>query len=237
MERLVNAGRARNAYAILGLQSRAQLESTYGEATADAILSGLSQEVFLRVGDQPSVEYVRDRLGRVQNERQVQGPTDLVTRGITGRRVKFTQTTLEENYQIGEDEVQQFQPGEAIVVTQEDWSRGRLYQLEEVRQVLDEWHLDRSTPSTDSPLETSYKTNGTGEDSQEDAARQEDQRVDTQASSSDEEAKPETEQAQATTGPETEGGTATTDNGDEQSTMEEPAEDAVDGSESTGKDD
>lgn len=139
VERLVNAGRAQNAYGIIGLQSKAQLEGTYGEAEASSILSGFTQEVFLRVGDEASVEYVRTRTGRVQKERLTQGPNTWLGRNLTGRSVVFNQTTTEEEYQVSEAEIQQFDPGEAIIMQRDGWRRGKLYMLEEVQQELDRW--------------------------------------------------------------------------------------------------
>ena len=63
MDALVATGRARRTQAILGLQSLSQLAQTYDDDTVDALLSGLTQEVFLRSGDERTVEYVRSRLG------------------------------------------------------------------------------------------------------------------------------------------------------------------------------
>lgn len=74
LERLINAGRAYNCYAILGVQAVPQLHDTYGKDKADSLLSGLAQEIHLRVG-QGSVEYCRQRIGRERVKRNV-GPDD-----------------------------------------------------------------------------------------------------------------------------------------------------------------
>ncbi|SIS19282.1 type IV secretion system DNA-binding domain-containing protein [Natronorubrum thiooxidans] len=148
IERLVNAGRAQNAYGIIGLQSKAQLEGTYGEADASSILSGFTQELFLRVGDEASIEYVRTRTGRVRKERLTQGPNTWMGRNLTGRSVVFNQTTTEEEYQISEEEIQRFDPGEAIVMQRNGWRQGKLHMLEEVQDEIDQWK-DRSSSNDD----------------------------------------------------------------------------------------
>lgn len=148
VERLVNVGRARGAYGILGLQSMTQLHNTYGEAEGEAILSGLAQEVLLRPGDQASVDHIRSRTGRRQRKRLVQGPSSFIGQQLTGRTAMFNQVTTEEEYQLSEMELQQFKPGEAVVMLQETWRRGRLYRIDEeiaggrgitVRDVLAQW--------------------------------------------------------------------------------------------------
>lgn len=139
VERLVNVGRARNAYAVLGLQSVSQLESTYGEQAARSILSGLPQEVLLRPGDGRTTDYVRTRVGRTLEEREVAEPTETIQRehsGETGRRPETT-TISEQEYQLSEAELQQFRAGDAVVIQQDDWHRGRLYRLEDVSATPD----------------------------------------------------------------------------------------------------
>lgn len=70
LERLVNAVRAYNCYAILGVQAITQLWDTYGRDKADILLSGLIQEIYLRVGQGP-VDYRHKCLGRERVERTV----------------------------------------------------------------------------------------------------------------------------------------------------------------------
>lgn len=153
IERLVNAGRARGAYGILGLQSKAQLDAAYGEAEADSILSGLTQEVLLRPGDQATVEYVRNRIGREQRVRRVQGPASWFDQVTSGREVSFSQTTTEEEHAISEAELQRFAPGEAIVLVEQGWRRGTLYLLEQVRDLLDQRPAVTGTHTVDAEVE------------------------------------------------------------------------------------
>jgi hypothetical protein len=63
MKALVATGRARSVQSIIGVQSVAQLAENYGSTTADSLLSGLTQEVFLRAGDERTLEYYTSRLG------------------------------------------------------------------------------------------------------------------------------------------------------------------------------
>ena len=67
MKALVATGRARSVQSVVGVQSVAQLAENYGEDTADALLSGLTQEVFLRAGDVRTLNYYTSRLGRDPN--------------------------------------------------------------------------------------------------------------------------------------------------------------------------
>lgn len=117
LERLVNAGRAYNCYAILGVQSVSQVRGTYGKEDAESVLSGLAQEVHLRVGEE-SVNYFRNRLGKERKE-HVNDETGEVER-------------VTEVHRIGESDVQNLAPGQAVIHTTEGWQRGRLYMLEEV---------------------------------------------------------------------------------------------------------
>lgn len=139
IERLVNAGRARNAYGILGVQAKTQLFATYGENEGEAILSGLAQEILLRPGDAPSVEHIRDRVGRHQRKHLEQGPTDQITRVLTDRESEYNQFTIQEEHPISETELQQFDPGEAVILEQTSWRRGHLFRLDDpgVRTLLD----------------------------------------------------------------------------------------------------
>ncbi len=127
LERLINAGRAYNCYAILGVQAIPQLRDTYGKDGADSLLSGLAQEIHLRVG-QGSVEYCRQRIGRERVERNV-GPDSedewLVEVDENDKRVF-------EDYPIGEDTLQNFEAGRGIVHTPSGRQRGRLYLLEDI---------------------------------------------------------------------------------------------------------
>lgn len=105
--------------AILGVQAIPQLHERYGEDEADSLLSGMAQEIHLRVGDQTSVEYWRQRIGR---ERVVRGEDD--------------DERVTEEYPIGEDTIQNLEAGKGIVHTIEGWQRGRLYMLEDVEHRL-----------------------------------------------------------------------------------------------------
>jgi energy-coupling factor transporter ATP-binding protein EcfA2 len=137
LERLVNAGRAYNCYGILGVHSVSQLRERYGKAETHSLLSGLAQEIHLRVGDQASIDYCRQRIGRTQRIRG-NGPTERVT----------------EEYPIAEDTIQNLASGRGIVHTIEGWQRGRLHMLDEVK--------DELLP-TDTQVRQHSETNDTGE--------------------------------------------------------------------------
>jgi hypothetical protein len=63
MKTLVATGRARQVQSVIGVQSVAQLAENYGSNAADSLLSGLTQEVFLRAGDERTLNYYTSRLG------------------------------------------------------------------------------------------------------------------------------------------------------------------------------
>jgi hypothetical protein len=125
LDTLVATGRARNTQAILGLQSLSQLGQTYDDDTVDALLSGLTQEVFLRSGDERTVEYVRARLATL----------DDVT--VTDRG-GGTETSVSGSPLSGR--LQRFADGEGIVYATRGWVHVRVpmwRQLDrETQQVL-----------------------------------------------------------------------------------------------------
>lgn len=113
--------RVRGGYAILGIQAKIQLYSTYGESGAEVILSALAQEVVLRPGDAPSVKHIRDRMGRHQRIQIRRGPANRFKRVLSGRETEFDQYAIQEEHPLSEAELQQFDPGEAVVLGQLGW--------------------------------------------------------------------------------------------------------------------
>lgn len=135
LERLINAGRAYNCYAIFGVQAIPQLEETYGKAGAESLLSGMAQEIHLRVG-QESVEYCRRRLGRNRVERDI-GPSD--GEDENDKRVF-------EEYPVGEDTLQTLAAGRAIVHTPEGRQWGRIIRYEEIGGRLQNLDIPTESP-------------------------------------------------------------------------------------------
>lgn len=123
LERLANAGRAYNCYAIAGVQDMAQVRDTYGREGAQGLMSGFAQEIHLRV-DQSSVGYWRSALGR---ERRIRGDNDDDER---------PEESVAEEQRISESKIQNLKAGEGVVHTTSGWQRGRLYMLEEVEKSL-----------------------------------------------------------------------------------------------------
>ncbi|WP_153952180.1 type IV secretory system conjugative DNA transfer family protein [Halosegnis longus] len=117
LDTLVATGRAQQTQAILGVQSLSQLAQQYGDATVDSILSGLTQEVHLRSGDQRTVEYVRDRLGT----------SDQVTysfadeASVNGKPVTKTVSSTPMTGQL-----QRLGDGEAIIYATRGWVHAKL---------------------------------------------------------------------------------------------------------------
>jgi hypothetical protein len=176
IERLVSDGQAQGVYTILGLQSKSQLQTVYGEEETDSILSGLSQEILLRPGDEAGLDYIRNRTEHEHYKRLVQGPASVFDQAVTGREVLYNQVSTNEHSGISETELRQFETDEAIVLGQDGWQRGNLYQLAEIESLLEK-HRDqgattsedateRSTTQRDGNTNASMSENATSESTQ-----------------------------------------------------------------------
>lgn len=130
VEDLINTGRSLNAQAILGVQSVAQVKDTYGEDTANAVLSGLAQQVLMRVGDQDSIEYVRQQVGQERRSEVSVSFSD------DGER-EASQMRNETEHPFTESELRQFDTGQAVLTSEDGWVNGWLVMLEEVKSELD----------------------------------------------------------------------------------------------------
>lgn len=170
IERLVSDGQAKGVYTILGLQNKSQLEDSYGEDTTDSILSGFTQEILMRPGDETGLDYIRDRTERERHKRRVQGPASAFDRDITGREILYNQVSTNGRSGISETELQGFETGEAIVLGEDGWRRGNLYQLSEIEHVLEnrreqgdssEDATERSTIQRDRNTSTSISEDST----------------------------------------------------------------------------
>jgi energy-coupling factor transporter ATP-binding protein EcfA2 len=128
LERLINAGRAYNCYAILGVQAIPQLRATYGTDEAESLLSGLAQEIHLRVG-QGSVEYCRKSLGRNRIKRNVGEETG---DGWLQDENEDDQRVFEE-YPVGENTLQNLDTGRGVVHTTSGRQWGHIYMLNEIQ--------------------------------------------------------------------------------------------------------
>lgn len=106
LETLVATGRSRRVQGIFGLQSLSQMSARYGQQATESMLSGMTQEVFLRSGDPATTEYVRSRIG---GERNV---SYSARSGRGGDRVDTAVSTP-----AVQQRIQQFAPGEGILVT------------------------------------------------------------------------------------------------------------------------
>lgn len=134
LERLINAGRAYNCYAVLGVQAIPQLRDTYGTDKADSLLSGLAQEIHLRVG-QGSVEYCRKRIGRERIERNV-GPDNKEDNDDGWIVDDDDDIRVYEEYPISKDTLQNFKTGQGVVHTPAGRQHGRLYLLDNINDRL-----------------------------------------------------------------------------------------------------
>lgn len=115
IEMLVNAGRSKQAQAILGVQGVTQLTASYGEQLARAITAGTTQKVMMRPGDKETTEMVTDAIGSVLVEHEEDGY------GFGNKRV-----TQEEQRYLSKREIQQFETGEAVVRVPGGFVHGRI---------------------------------------------------------------------------------------------------------------
>ncbi len=115
IENLTGAGRAQQAQAILGLQGITQLEASYDEGLADAIVAGATQEILMRPGDHESLEHIKEALGSIIVEHEEDAP------GFGKRNV-----TQEEQEYLSDREIRQFQTGEAVIRSPEGFVHGRV---------------------------------------------------------------------------------------------------------------
>ncbi|KAB7513973.1 type IV secretion system DNA-binding domain-containing protein [Halosegnis rubeus] len=129
LDTLVATGRAQQTQAILGVQSLSQLARKYGDATVDSILSGLTQEMHLRSGDQRTVEYVRDRLGTSDQVRY--SFRDETT--VNGKPV--TKTVSKEPIA---GKLQRLDHGEAIIYATRGWVHAKLPMWRELSEATRE---------------------------------------------------------------------------------------------------
>lgn len=117
IENLTGAGRAQQAQAILGLQSVSQLEASYDEGLADAIIAGATQEILMRPGDQRSVEHIQQTVGSMRQDVAQDAPE-------FGRK-EYTQ---QEYIEYSARELRQFRVGDAIIKTPDGFVEGRVKQ-------------------------------------------------------------------------------------------------------------
>ena len=123
---LITAGASGGTQAVVGVQSRAQIEAAYGDE-ATAILGNCPQKVLMRTDDDR--DYVREQIGRSReadetasyDQRRAE-KSGLPLAGLFGDGPR---TTVEEHYPIGEQEIASFDRGEAVVTTEDGWVHGR----------------------------------------------------------------------------------------------------------------
>lgn len=115
IEMLVNAGRSKQAQAILGVQGVTQLQASYGEQLARAITAGTTQKVMMRPGDKETTEMITDSIGSV-----------IVEHEEDGYGFGNTKVTQEEQQYLSKREIQQFETGEAVIRVPGGFVHGRI---------------------------------------------------------------------------------------------------------------
>jgi hypothetical protein len=142
IERLVATGRARRTQAILGLQSLSQLTAAYGRLEAESMLSGTTQEVFLRSGDPATTEYVTGRLG---GERRQTDSFRAGERG-SGRRTTVSGPSMR-------GRLQRFAPGEGFLLTRGGYVHAQVPMWSQLRERTRRAIRERTSPWGEPPAD------------------------------------------------------------------------------------
>ncbi len=155
IQRLLSTGRAQLTEAVIGVQSRAQLESVYDKNGAQTILENCPQKILMRTDDDK--EYVREQIGKEKYEIEQMG-YGAQSAGLSGSRLiqllalakDDSQTQENERYPIEEQEIGSFDRGEGIFLTENGWIWGRFPLWKELDDG-DKRYLsgDQTTQSTD----------------------------------------------------------------------------------------
>ena len=135
MEELIDTGRARNAQAILGLQSVSQLDDKYGDLAGDALRSGMLYELHLRSGDRRTVDYARFRLG---------GGSKRTTNGRGAGDAGGNEPAV--TSPVGVSLMQELRDGEGFLVTPNGRARVRLPMYAELDQDTRRALTNRGSP-------------------------------------------------------------------------------------------
>jgi Cdc6-like AAA superfamily ATPase len=158
IQRLLSTGRAQLTEAVIGVQSRSQLRSVYGDNGAQTILGNCPQKILMRTADDK--EYVREQIGKEKYEIEQMGYSTQAA-GLTGSTIlqmlalsrDSSQAQENEKYPIEEQEIGSFDRGEGIFLTEKGWVWGRFPLWEELSQDAQD-HLtgaNNSTQSNSSP--------------------------------------------------------------------------------------
>lgn len=139
IQRLLSTGRAQLTEAVIGVQSRAQLESVYDETGAETILENCPQKVLMRTNDDK--EYIREQIGKEKHEIEQTG-YEAQTAGLTQSSIvqlvsrwrDDPQIQEDERYPIEEQDINQFDRGEGVFITEDGWVWGRFPLWEELSE-------------------------------------------------------------------------------------------------------
>ncbi len=151
IQRMLSTGRAQKTEAVIGVQSRSQLRSVYGEDDAETILSNCPQKILMRTADDK--EYVREQIGKEKYEIEQMG-YGAQSASLTGSWIfqmlalarDSPQVQENEKYPIEEQEIGSFDRGEGVFLTEKGWVRGRFPLWEELNEEA-RAHLAGSQPN------------------------------------------------------------------------------------------
>lgn len=129
LEELVNVGRGERVVTLVTLQSVEQLYSNYDRERGGAILAGLVSMILLRANDPETVEFYRSAIG-----------TDFTTytQHIENKdqRDEKRETKAVEEHPFSIGEMQRWDPGVGVVVTQTGWLHGYISMLNETTRAV-----------------------------------------------------------------------------------------------------
>jgi hypothetical protein len=131
---LASAGREAGVRALIGIQTKGQLEATYG-SQASGIYGNCPQGIYFSPGDPETTDYMLEELG----ERRERVTTRTTGRSGSGTDRQFSSSRSSREVDrtpITSGELRQFDSGECVVVNRTEWWIGRVAQLENVRDEL-----------------------------------------------------------------------------------------------------
>jgi type IV secretory pathway TraG/TraD family ATPase VirD4 len=131
---LASAGREEGVRALIGIQTKCQLEATYG-SKASAIYGNCPQGIYFSPGDPETTDYMLEELG----ERRERVTTRTTGRSGSGTDRQFSSSRSSREVDrtpITSGELRQFDSGECVVVNRTEWWISRVAQLNDVRDEL-----------------------------------------------------------------------------------------------------
>lgn len=127
---LASKGRSRNARCLIGIQTKGQLESKYGQDT-DGVLGNCPQEIHFSPGDSKTIRHIRNAVGKRMTT-EITHSTSMSEHGTT---TSASESRRERN-PVSEGALNDFSTGDAVVINQTSWWIGHVAEFSKIRNRL-----------------------------------------------------------------------------------------------------